>query len=370
MPGRFAVFLAIVLSIWTLMNAYVLGRMWGLPPFQGAWPRRLLLLGGITLAVSFPLGRILAHRFPAAASVFELAGSAWIGVLFLALVALLAADLATGFGYLLPRLSVPARMTALATAAVLACLALVLALSPPVIRREEVRIRDLPAERDGLKVVAISDLHLGELLGQRWLAARVAQVRALAPDMVFVVGDVVDDVPRVEPMLPLLRELSAPLGVYAVSGNHEHYAGLEESLGLFRAAGFRVLRDESAEVAPGIVVAGIDDLTARDQFGATDDPLERALAARPRGATLFLSHTPWQAERAARLGAGLMVSGHTHDGQIWPFRYLVRLRYPYIAGRYQVGDMTLVVGRGTGFWGPPMRLFRRAEILALTLRRG
>ncbi|MBP7149685.1 MAG: hypothetical protein KBD01_19335 [Acidobacteria bacterium] len=171
-------------------------------------------------------------------------------------------------------------------------------------------------------------------------------------------------------MLPQLRQLTAPLGVYAVTGNHEHYAGLDESIELFRAAGYRVLRDEAAEAAPGIVVAGVDDLAARDQFGVADAPLERALAARPPGATLLLSHTPWQAERAAELGAGLMVSGHTHDGQIWPFRYLVRLRYPCVAGRYHVGDMTLVVGRGTGFWGPPMRLFRRSEILALTLRRG
>ncbi len=136
----------------------------------------------------------------------------------------------------------------------------------------------------------------------------------------------------------------------------------------FEAAGIRLLRDSSAEIAPGLVLAGVDDLSARRQFGVDGRPVDRTLLGRPYGTTIYLSHSPWEAERAADLGVDLMLSGHTHGGQIWPFTYLVRLAYPYVAGRYDVGTMTLLVSRGTGFWGPPMRLFRRAEITAITLR--
>jgi predicted MPP superfamily phosphohydrolase len=121
-------------------------------------------------------------------------------------------------------------------------------------------------------------------------------------------------------------------------------------------------------VAAGLVLAGVDDLTARQQLGREDHPLERALANRPSGATILLSHSPWQADVAARLGAGLMLSGHTHNGQLWPFNYLVGLKYPLLGGRYDVGGMSVIVSRGTGTWGPRMRLWRPGEIVRITLR--
>ena len=98
------------------------------------------------------------------------------------------------------------------------------------------------------------------------------------------------------------------------------------------------------------------------------DPIAQALEGRPPGATILLSHTPWQAERIAGAGVGLMLSGHTHGGQIWPFGYLVRSRYPLLEGRYEVDRMPVLVSRGTGTWGPRMRLWRAGEILRVTLR--
>jgi hypothetical protein len=131
-----------------------------------------------------------------------------------------------------------------------------------------------------------------------------------------------------------------------------------------------VLRDEWTEAVPGLVLAGVDDLTARRQAGlGGGDPVGRSLAGRPaNGATIFLSHTPWRAEQAARLGAGLMLSGHTHAGQLFPFGFLVKLQYPLLAGTYHVEGMPVVVCRGTGTWGPRMRLFSRCEIVRITLR--
>jgi len=121
-------------------------------------------------------------------------------------------------------------------------------------------------------------------------------------------------------------------------------------------------------VRPGLVLAGVDGRSHEGPADQGGDAVRQALAGRPPGATIFLSHSPWGAETAARAGAGLMLSGHTHGGQIWPFDLLVRRVYPHLAGRYEVEDMTILVCRGTGTWGPRMRLWRPGEILRVVLR--
>jgi len=137
---------------------------------------------------------------------------------------------------------------------------------------------------------------------------------------------------------------------------------------VMESAGFTVLRDRTEELAPGLVVAGVDDLTARQQFGDGTANVAGVLEDRPRGAVILLSHSPLEAQQSALAGAGLMLCGHTHAGQIWPFNYVVQLRYPLLAGRYDVERMPVIVCRGTGTWGPPMRLWRPSEMLRITLR--
>ena len=189
--------------------------------------------------------------------------------------------------------------------------------------------------------------------------------------MVVVVGDLVDGhIPDVEPLVPLLGEWNPPLGKYAVLGNHEFYGGAAAAADLLSRAGFRVLRQEAVEAAPGLFLAGVDDLTARRQFRIGGDPLEEALRALPTDRpAILLSHSPLRAEEAATKGVAVMVSGHTHAGQIWPFGLLVRLFYPRLSGAYRVGPLFLYVCRGTGSWGPPMRLFRRGEVVLFRLER-
>jgi hypothetical protein len=292
-----------------------------------------------------------------------------MGVLFLTMVALLAADVITGFGWLLPRIVVPLRTGALAVALCLSMIALIQGLRSPVVRNQVVELPGLPRELNGTVVVQLSDMHLGTLLKERWMDGICRQVEALHPDILVITGDLVDgDVDHVKPLEPLLKRLQAPLGVWAVTGNHEFYAGLERSVALFRECGFKVLQDSAETVTPGLVMAGVDDLSARRQFRMDGDSVAKALADRPPGAVIFLSHSPLKAEEASKLGVGLMLSGHTHAGQIWPFGALVRIWYPYLSGRYTVGAMSLLVCRGTGTWGPPMRLFKAGEILRITLR--
>ena len=370
--GRLALFIGVVLSVWSAFHVYAFLRAFSIPalsqvvPFAG----RAALFG--LLWLSYPLGRVLARNAPGTfARAVERTGAVWMGALFLLVVAFLAADFVTGFGKLWPAGALPARSAALGVAFVLSVGALVQAARGPRVVRHEVHVASLPGGRSELKIVQLSDLHLGSLLGERWLARRIAQVVSLSPDLVVVTGDLVDGEARaVEPLAPVLRTLSAPLGVWGVTGNHEYYAGLEKCLSVLAAGGIRVLRDEWAEAAPGVVLSGVDDLTARRQLGLDGRVLDGAFNGVPKDAVVVhLSHSPLLVREAAARGARLMLSGHTHGGQLWPFVYLSAIPYPFQAGRYEVDGMTLVVSRGTGTWGPPMRLFRRSEIVEVVLRR-
>lgn len=132
---------------------------------------------------------------------------------------------------------------------------------------------------------------------------------------------------------------------------------------LVQKSGLNVIHNRWTEVHPGLVLAGVDDLTTWNRDGRNGDHISTALAARPPGATILLSHTPWNTDEAARLGVGLMLCGHTHNGQIWPFGYLVRRRYPLLEGQYNVNGMTVIVCRSTSTWGTRMRLWHPSEIL-------
>jgi predicted MPP superfamily phosphohydrolase len=362
---------SILISVCTLMHIYVFWRAASVPLVNRHVPFSLIIVTGLLLWAVFFIGRLFHHGGTGAlTATIELFGMLWMGALFLLFISLLTMDIISGFGFLLPRLAPSLRGWALFVGGVLSVIALVQGLRPPVVQSYEVRLQGLSGEMDGKVLVAMSDLHLGALIGKRWLAARVAQVREEKPDLVVLLGDLFEGhgQPQ-EELLTILRRLSAPLGIWAVTGNHEFHGRDNESIRLMEAAGFKLLRNRWVEVRPGFVLAGVDDLTSKYRRGQSGDFISQALAGRPPGATILLSHTPWQADRAVDAGANLMLSGHTHGGQIWPFGYLTRLSYPLLGGRYEVSGMPVIVCRGTGTWGPRMRLWRPGEILRVTLRK-
>jgi predicted MPP superfamily phosphohydrolase len=351
------------------MHIYVFWRSASVPFVDRHVSRKILIGAGVILWAIFFFGRVIGHGGTGVlAGTLEFLGMTWMAVLFLAFISLLAIDLATLFGFLMPRLSPSLRGWALLIGVVLSVIALFQGLRPPVVEKYEVSLPGLPDAMDGKVLVVLSDMHLGSQLGERWLAARIAQVNAQRPDLVVLLGDIFEGHgPPKDQLIETLKGLSAPLGIWAVPGNHEFHGGGDMSL--FKEVSFKLLRNGWAEVRPGLVLSGVDDLTSRRRKGQGGDPISQALVGRPPGATILLSHTPWQAERAAKAGVGLMLSGHTHGGQIWPFDYLVRNRYPLLEGRYEVNGMTVIVCRGTGTWGPRMRLWRPSEILRVTLLR-
>ena len=373
-------FVAVALLILAGMHYYVWVRLVRDPQLPSG-VARLSTVALATMAVLLPLTLILS-RLRDAPRVLVWISFLWMGIVFLLFAFLAIGDAGRAVGWAARKLSSaaapvdPERRIFLARAFAVTVGSVVAGLSVVGVRSAlaGVRIKDvpigiagLPRALAGLRIVQITDLHIGPLLRKEWVEGVVERVRALKPDVVAITGDLVDgtvDELR-EHVAPLARLAEAPRGVYFSTGNHEYYSGVDEWLEHLPSLGIRPLSNERVQVAPGLDIAGIHDPTGRGRY-APD--LTRALEGRDaRTPVVLLAHQPRQFREAARSGVALTLSGHTHGGQIWPFSWFVALVQPYIAGLHRRGDAQLYVSRGTGFWGPPMRVFAPAEIAVLRL---
>lgn len=361
----------ILISIISGMHLYIFFRVASIPFVKKKVSGKVLVILAIMLWALFATGRLFGHgNTGMVAYLLEFLGMTWMAVVFLIFIPLVTVDLVTGFGLFMRSRAPVFRGWALILGLVLSVIALVQGLRPPALREYDVLMPHLPDTLDGTVMVAVSDMHLGELVGRKWLENRIAQIREQRPDIIVLLGDIFEghNAPD-ENLLRPFRELSVPMGIWAVPGNHEFHGHRDTGITLVEEAGFQVLRNTWIEIRPGLVLAGVDDLTVLSRSGREASVIEETLSGCPSGAKILLSHTPWQSERAAREGVGLMLSGHTHGGQIWPFGYLVKKRYPLLAGRYDVNGMTAIVSRGAGTWGPRMRLWYPGEILRITLKK-
>jgi uncharacterized protein len=249
------------------------------------------------------------------------------------------------------------------------------------ISRIDVPIRDLPADLDGFRIVQLSDLHIGSYLDLAELADHVERVNALEPDLVCLTGDIVDRPETCGRAFPTLAGLRGRHGVIATLGNHDFYAGADVVTAALRElTPFTVLRNATAVIRVSeavLAIAGVDDLGRDWARGVPEHPALPPLAsAAPAGAPLVvLSHRPDCFPQAARLGAALQLSGHTHGGQLalpsLPGRLprnLAEFISRFHRGLYREGDATLYVNRGLGFTGQKIRLFTSREIAVFTFR--
>jgi predicted MPP superfamily phosphohydrolase len=242
----------------------------------------------------------------------------------------------------------------------------------PRVERVSVKLARFPKAMGKFTVAQISDLHVAALLRRPYVEKVVQQTMALKPQLIVLTGDLIDGSPTelADDVAPL-GELKAPYGVYGITGNHEYYSGADIWMAAFAKLGIKPLRNARASIgdsAASFDLAGIND-PAGVAFVADGGPdLAKALAGRdPQRELVLLAHQPKLVDEAVAQGVGLMLSGHTHGGQIFPFGALVRLAQPYLAGLYRRGATQIYVNRGTGYWGPPLRLGVPAEITLLTL---
>lgn len=232
-----------------------------------------------------------------------------------------------------------------------------------------VRVRQLVPGSRPIRVVQLSDLHLNALMSRERLAKIVARIREAQPDLLVFTGDLADQTDEhVSGLAATLAELEAPLGKLAVTGNHEFYRGLARAAPLMRAAGFNVLHGQCVRVAPGLLVAGVDDYAALRLGVAVAEEEDRILPPRERADfVILLKHRPYVEESSVGR-FDLQLSGHIHGGQVFPARLPLMLFCRYSAGWYNLGQgSALYVSRGAGTFGVPMRLLSPPEVTLIVL---
>jgi len=246
------------------------------------------------------------------------------------------------------------------------------ALRKPDIVEITVPIENLPDDLNGFKIVQITDIHVSHTIKRRFVQMVVDQVNELSPDLVALTGDLVDgSVEQLRDDVAPLADLKAPFGLYFITGNHEYYSGVKQWLAETARLGFTVLLNEHKIVERGaghLLLAGVTDYSG-GQFGCdhVSDPLKAMAGAPDCHAKILLAHQPKSIFKAAEAGFDYVISGHTHGGQYFPYHFLAALTQPYISGFHKHNGTNIYVSRGTGYWGPQIRIGAKSEITVHTL---
>lgn len=246
--------------------------------------------------------------------------------------------------------------------------------SAPQVVEVDVPIENLPDALDGFRIAQLTDVHIGPTIKGDYMRTLVDTTNALGADMIAVTGDLVDGhVPHLREHVAPLADLQAPHGTYFVTGNHEYYWDAEAWVEEVRRLGLDVLLNEHRVIERGagaLTVAGVTDHRAARHIEEHASDPHAALAGAPEGSfRLLLAHQPRSIFEAQRAGVDLQLSGHTHGGQYFPYNILVYLTQPYVAGLHRAGNTWIYVSRGSGYWGPPVRLGAPSEITLVRLVR-
>ncbi|MDR9769789.1 metallophosphoesterase [Acetomicrobium sp.] len=224
---------------------------------------------------------------------------------------------------------------------------------------------------DSLCAVAVSDIHVGPFINSSRIRGLVDKINGLSPDIVFLVGDIVDEsisAAAEEGLAEELKRIKAPLGIYAVPGNHEYYAGIEDVQKYLSRGGVRLLRDEFVVIKDSLILVGREDIMANRLGEEKRRPLSEILREAPKNLPIIvLDHTPINLEEATSQGVAIQLSGHTHNGQMWPFNLITRLIFEKSWGLLQKENTLIYVSCGYGTWGPPVRIGSTPEIILLNL---
>lgn len=402
MPIRVLVIGLVLLILVSATHLYLHRRLVVAPKWPVAVRRSLTVLIAtlaLGLLVALPAGRLLARE---TISGFFFAAMVWMGVLFYLLLFVGTADAVRLVSRLvgkkksgpvgteaepppnaeageLPRRVVLQRAVAgaavvgsAATATFGVRRALVDIDSPTV----EIRIDRLPPQLSGFRIALLSDIHIGPLLDKRFLGYVVERANALKPDMVAITGDLVDgSVQNLGRDVAELTNLKSRYGTFFVTGNHEYYSGAQAWVEFLNSIGVRVLDNErlligdASAAGAQIQLVGVHDRHAVRASTRLKPDWDRAFAeVEDQNCSVLLAHQPKDIYNAAAKGACLQLSGHTHGGQLWPFGAAAAIANPYLAGLHNHEDTTQIyVTRGTGFWGPPMRVFAPPEVTEIIL---
>lgn len=235
------------------------------------------------------------------------------------------------------------------------------------VQKIDIEIKNL---KKPYKIVQLSDIHIGGLIEKSFIENIVQKANALNPDIVVITGDLIDiDVSKASKTLAELSKLNSRLGTYYTVGNHEYFHSIEKIISAVKSLGIKVLENENVyigEEGEGFNLAGVYDIFGYRAKKYVPD-LQKALKGKKDSPTILLAHQPRFIYEVTS-GVDLMLSGHTHGGQLYPFKYLVKLQQPYTSGLHKHNEeLQIYVNKGTGFWGPPMRLGASSEITEIVI---
>jgi predicted MPP superfamily phosphohydrolase len=377
-----AIFLTIVLSIYTLVNWYIFSKT--SPVFEGGGSRMLILKIALwTVIFAYPAGRILERFIGSDFTLFFVKiGSFWLGAMLYLILAFLVVDIIRAFNHFLPfteylnfKANPNYRLIAIKSVYFLSCVLLIIGFINariPRISHYSINTEKLNTNSKNTRIVAVSDVHLGTLISNRRLNSLVEKINCQQPDIVLFAGDTFDEdiAPVVNNGLGKYFELiKSKYGVFAITGNHEYFGNVEKKIAYLREHGVTVLRDSTVLIDDVIYLVGRDDRQSVSFTGKKRKSISELLTNIDKSKPIvLLDHQPFKLNESAENGIDLQISGHTHNGQMWPFNYITKAIYELSSGYKLIGKTHFIVSNGYGTWGPPVRLGNRPEILVIDIK--
>ncbi len=375
------IFFSVFFTIYGLLNFYVFVRGWQSIP-QGSTLRSAYAIVFWFAALSFIGGRLLENIWPSVLSDFLVwMGSFWIAALLYFFLVALSLDLLRLVNYFVPLFPLfvtqnyaqTKYVTAASTIGLVSMLLIAGHINSliPAVKTITLGIHKKTEGIKTVNIVVASDFHLGTILGRHRLDRIVEMINNLHPDLVLLPGDILDEdlspVTR-QNLGEALRYLKPPLGVYAVTGNHEYIGGVQQACAYLTSHGVVMLRDRAVRIGDSFYLVGREDRSISQFAGRRRLDLENITASVDWGQPVILmDHQPFRLEEAVRQGVDLQISGHTHAGQLWPVNFIIDAIYEVGWGYKRLGNTHFYVSNGVGTWGPPVRIGNRPEIVNIQL---
>lgn len=371
MREGFIIFFSFALLVWIGVNIYLYNSLKHF--FCSDASRKIFLAVYIFLSLSFVLGRFL-EKYSYTASVVPItAGSVFFAFVLYAFIGAIAIDSLN----LIFKLSGRGILCSIKIKSIIVVIFSFVVCTAGFINSFNFAVRELVISTekkipsDGFKIAYASDLHLGHIVGKRKLSFLVDKFNEFSPDAVILGGDTIDE--DIEPVRRKrlnrkLSEIKSRYGTFAILGNHEYIGGVDEAREYLIANGIKLLEDSMVELPEGIIIAGRDDLMRNSYAGAKRKSISEIMI-KPQSDkfTILIDHQPKNLKDAEKNAIDLQLSGHTHHGQMFPFNYITSAIYELSTGFMKRGNTSYYVSSGFGTWGPPVRLFRRPEIVLIRI---
>jgi predicted MPP superfamily phosphohydrolase len=375
------VFISFITIIYTLINYYVYIRGW--QAFSHTTiPKEIYTAVFLFIVLSYPLSRFFERTsWVKAGEPFIWIGSFWLAAMLYFFVIIIISDLVRAADYFIPFLpdiffqGKNEAVSMILYVSVIGITLLIIAgfinARNPVVKKLQLSIPKKAGNLKELNIVVVSDIHIGMLIKHRMVNRLAKMVNKLNPQLVLLAGDTIDEV--LEPVMKFnlgepLKTINPPLGIYAITGNHEFIGGMKRSSAYLESLGIKVLKDEVIKISNSFYLAGRYD---HDIIRFTNNKrleLEELLkdidASFP---LILLDHQPFQLDKAEKSGVDLMISGHTHHGQMWPLNYITKAIYEISWGYKKKGNSHFYVSCGYGSWAPPVRIGNRPEVVNIKL---